>query len=54
MDQTINPPLDDKQQAKNIEPKNTEDEDNLEKNRAPSIKLNPEKLKKKKNKKKCC
>ena len=54
MDQTINPPLDDNKQEKNKEPKNTDDEDNPQKNRGPSIRLNPEKLKQKKNKKKCC
>ena len=46
MNQTINPPLEEKQK------KNQGNDDN-EKYRAQSIKLNPEKLKQKK-KKKCC
>ena len=54
MDQTINPPLNENQNSKNKAQKKTEDNEDSEKNRSPSIRLNPEKIKKKKNKKKCC
>ena len=48
MNQTINPPLDSKK-------KESKKDDENEKNRSPSIRLNPEKLKQQKsNKKKCC